>query len=81
MPQGDQPVVGLDHREAGYAVLLGKLADGRQACAGAQDAVVDAGADGGDDLVHQRGGAVGGKDDLQHEARSGVLVAGPGQLG
>jgi hypothetical protein len=66
VPQGHQPVVGLDHRETGYPILLGKLADWRQARAGTQDAVVDAGADGGDDLVHQRGGTVGGKDDLQH---------------
>ena len=61
-----QPVVGFDHGEARHPVMLGELADRRQARAGAQDAVVDAGAHGGDDLIHQRGGAVGGEGEQQH---------------
>ena len=66
---GDQPVVGFDDGEARHVVGLGKPADRRQARAGVQDAVVDAGADGGDDLVHQRGAAVGGEGDLEHGGR------------
>mgnify|MGYP000075377223 CR=1 FL=1 len=74
----NQLVVGLDHGEARHAVVLGKLADRRQARAGAQDAVVDAGAHGGDDLVHQRGGAVGGEGELQHgRLRCIGRIAGP----
>ena len=66
MPQGDQPVVGLDHGEAGNTILIGELTDGRQPRSRPEDAVIDARADGGDDLVHKGRRAVGREDDLQH---------------